>query len=250
MSRFARLFPSAAAQPRRSYSIFSSRSGSGRYFNSAKPSKVITSTTKSGQSSSSGTNAKPEPIDKLAEDGQSPTQEQQIATDPSQSFATPATAMNDSFNSMASSSRPAVPTLETPPHLTLKPNDLNLHRFFALHRPCLLLNQPASALFEPVKANTNSIIPPSPLGTIDDPPVASPEADSDAARQLSRSLVMSRVGNTVDWEHALARLGLGEAKLLDMPTSSNVTMDSVKRKRRKKMKKHKYVFYCHNTLSC
>lgn len=80
------------------------------------------------------------------------------------------------------------------------------------------------------------------LGTIDDPPEASPEADADTARQLSRALVVNRVGNSVDWEAALQRLGLDvqdSAFMMDIG-DSGIALDSTKRKRRKKMKKHKY----------
>ena len=83
--------------------------------------------------------------------------------------------------------------------------------------------------------------PPASLGTIDDPPVASPEADADSARQIGRAMVLNRVGNTVDWNGTLARLGLqGEAVPLPCDTA-RIDLDSTKRKRRKKMKKHKYV---------
>lgn len=245
MSRLGRAFSSVVQPRRRSYSIFSSRSGNGRYFNSSKPAKVITSTTKSGPSSgsSASSTAPSEPVEKLADDGQTPIREQ-VASEAPHSFATSTSnTVKDAPASNASTPRPAVPLMDTPPYLTLKPNDLMLHRFFALHRPCLLLNQPTNALFESAQPAPSSNTPSSPSGTIDDPPVASPEADSDAARQLSRSLVMSKVGNLVDWEHALARLGLSDAKTLDEPAPVGVSMDSVKRKRRKKMKKHKYVSY-------
>lgn len=105
-----------------------------------------------------------------------------------------------------------------------------------MHRPYLLINQPVNRLFESqpaadsdkaVRGGKGS------LGTIDDPPEASMEADADAARLLSRALVVNRVGNTVDWEETLVRLG--------MHTPLQVDLDSTKRKRRQKMKKHKYV---------
>lgn len=245
MSRLGRLLPSVA-QPRRSYSIFSSSSGNGRYFNSSKPANVVTSTTKPGSSSGSNTSsasAPSEPVDKLTDDVQVPSQEQ-MGSDVSKPFATtPSPSAKDAPAANASSTRTTVPLTNAPLHSSLKSNDLMLHRFFSLHRPCLLLNQPINALFEAAQAVSTTKAPPSPLGTIDDPPVASSEADSDAARQLSRSLVMNKVGNLVDWEHTLSRLGLAEAKELDAPIFAGVSMDSVKRKRRKKMKKHKYVFF-------
>ena len=115
------------------------------------------------------------------------------------------------------------------------------------------MNQSTSALFESApEASPNAdaespfaVAHASTIGTIDNPPVATAEADADAARQLSRALVVNRVGNLVDWQETLARLGLEEANdsLLAAETSI-VNMDSTKRKRRKKMKKHKYVATC------
>ncbi|KAH8117317.1 hypothetical protein DFH11DRAFT_1574370 [Phellopilus nigrolimitatus] len=240
MSRLGRLLPSIAAA-RRPYSIFSSKPGGGRYFNSAKPPKVIASTTSkanpstSASTSNAGTPAKPEATDGKITDDLSSSSQQPTVPDARRLFA-PA-------NAFSSAAPPLSDFMPLPPHPTLKPNELTLHRFFALHRPCLLLNQPTSALFEsvPPLPSTPSTFaaPPASLGTIDDPPVASPEADAEAARQLSRTLVMNRVGNTVDWEGALARLGLHEVKEPTPPVPLGISMDSTKRKRRKKMKKHK-----------
>lgn len=128
----------------------------------------------------------------------------------------------------------------SPLHPSLKPHELVLHKFFSLHRPYLLINQPSSILFESAPpslptASTSRAFPP--LGTIDNPPEASPEADADAARQLGRALVLNRVGNIVDWNQALSRLQINDNALPLPPTG--VTLDSTKRKRRKKMKQHK-----------
>jgi hypothetical protein len=60
----------------------------------------------------------------------------------------------------------------------------------------------------------------------------SAEADAHTARQLSHALVMNRVGSAIAFDAALARLGLETSNLA-------VQMDSTKRKRRSKMKKHK-----------
>jgi hypothetical protein len=72
------------------------------------------------------------------------------------------------------------------------------------------------------------------------------EADAEAARQLSRAMTMSHAGGTVAWEETLRKLGLDVEKQGDrvglqerMDREYEVVMDSVKRKRRKKMKKHK-----------
>lgn len=83
--------------------------------------------------------------------------------------------------------------------------------------------------------------------TFDDPPEASPESDADAARQLARAMVVHKVGAALLWEQTLQRLGLDDAKnrLEEVNLAQaefDAAMDSTKRKRRKKMKKHKYVF--------
>ncbi|THH11856.1 hypothetical protein EW145_g402 [Phellinidium pouzarii] len=241
MSRLGRLLPSVSAT-RRSYSIFSSKSGGGRYFNSAKSSKVITPSTSKASSpstttSNAGASSTPDaPDTKLTDDASAPTQ-QQATSDARHPLVSP--------NASPTAFRSAVPTMESAPfssHPILKPNEIMLHRFFALHRPCLLLSQPTSTLFESAtpssSAHASGAIP-TPLGTIDDPPMASPEADADAARRLSRSLVMNRVQNLVNWEETMGRLGLHEIKEPLPEVPSEINMDSTKRKRRKKMKKHK-----------
>ncbi len=76
------------------------------------------------------------------------------------------------------------------------------------------------------------------------------DADAETARQLNRALTMSRTGSTAAWEATLRRLGLDVSQQPDRiglleqfkQDWSNVIMDSVKRKKKKKMKKHKYVF--------
>lgn len=77
-----------------------------------------------------------------------------------------------------------------------------------------------------------------------------PEADADAARLLGRSYVLSRIGSVVDWQATLGRLGDFTAKeevegikaagvQSSLEAEANqVRMDSVKRKRKKKMNKH------------
>ena len=151
-------------------------------------------------------------------------------------------------------------------HAPLTPKDLNLHNFFSVHRPLLLLSQPSSSIFEswpdlqlsnhpdPATSHHQSLL--RQLGGInlEDPPEATPEADADAARLLNRALVVNRLGSTVSWEETLAKLGVVEERmsLAEMGTGAHdvgmdvsmmnrfdAYMDSTKRKRRKKMKKHK-----------
>lgn len=74
----------------------------------------------------------------------------------------------------------------------------------------------------------------------------SPEGDAETARQLSRALAVNKAAPTVAWEKALRMLGLDvemepERVVMreQMEKDWEVMMDSTKRKRRKKMKKHK-----------
>jgi nitric oxide reductase activation protein len=113
---------------------------------------------------------------------------------------------------------------------------MHLHSFFSLDRPMLLLSQPTSRLF-----NT---LPP-PRAPAEDN-AGETDADADAARALSHALVMSRVQSAADWAGAIQRLGVTadaadareEARVQD---DLDVLMDSVQRKRRKKITKHKCV---------
>lgn len=72
------------------------------------------------------------------------------------------------------------------------------------------------------------------------------DADADAARALSHALVMSRVQGAVDWKAALQKLGVEANSAADVEEEARVggdlavLLDSVKRKRRKKITKHKY----------
>jgi hypothetical protein len=86
---------------------------------------------------------------------------------------------------------------------------------------------------------------------LDEFPEASMDADAAAARQLTRALTINHAGATVAWEDTLRRLGLN----VDQDTErahmqqqwdrewQDVMMDSTKRKRRRKMKKHKSVIF-------
>jgi endonuclease I len=75
------------------------------------------------------------------------------------------------------------------------------------------------------------------------------DADAEAARQLTRALTMTKAGSTVSWEETLKTLGLDvskEAERVNLQQQfkkdwEDVVLDSTKRKRRKKMKKHKCV---------
>ncbi|EPQ57998.1 hypothetical protein GLOTRDRAFT_114547 [Gloeophyllum trabeum ATCC 11539] len=209
---------------RRAYSFFSSKPGGGRYFNSAKPPKVVAST--------NGTNNGKTKVDAAGGVGASGT-----AGESSKEADVP-----------AAETIPAINHTPLPVHPPVNPHDVKLHQFFSLHRPLLLLSQPAQAAFEssPSLQLSSPASEPEQAGSDSsaEPPEASPEADADAARQLSRALVMNRVGGTISWQGALKRLGLdlpeGEGRADEMNLSGyNIQADSTKRKRRKKMKKHK-----------
>ena len=87
---------------------------------------------------------------------------------------------------------------------------------------------------------------------LDNAAEASPEADADAARQLARAVALHRAGAVASWNATLERLGLPtDADEAVMGAFEDaVQMDSVKRKRRKKMKKHKYALSLPITRIC
>jgi len=68
---------------------------------------------------------------------------------------------------------------------------------------------------------------------MDETGMEDPEADADTARLLARAMVVQRVQSSRDWAAVLSKLGLESEDIV-------VEMDSVKRKRRKKITKHKY----------
>jgi hypothetical protein len=213
---------------RRAYSFFSSKSGGGRYFNSAKPS--VAAGTKPAAAADAGKGLAKDVTTETATVPAAPAPSVPLAPQPLVWRALPGSAPPVHFH----------PPLGAP--------DCRLHQFFALDRPLLGLAQPASALFEraPVPfaprawADADVEVAAAPL----EPMEPSPEADADVARQLARTLVMNRLGGTVSFDAALRKLGLdlseGRERVEEMDLSDlAIHLDSVKRKRRKKMKKHK-----------
>lgn len=93
----------------------------------------------------------------------------------------------------------------------------------------LLLSQPVGTLFEPAQQLQTTTQPAA--NTLGAEALEDPEADVNAARLLARSLVMQKVGPTLEWAEVMAKLGAKEELVAEM--------DSVKRKRRKKMNKHR-----------
>jgi len=264
---------------RRAYSSFFSSKPGGRFFNSTKPPKTVVNAGKSkpdnahptdGGVNGTGTAHNGSGSSKLKTATGEESSSARSCVSVTNSAAArdrppPQTSHSASANSTMSS-----PLLSTSlqsasnseqfmfsRHPIMSPEDYRLHQFFSLHRPLLLHAQPASALFEsPPQLLHLSASPPSKdevprrpvyLGTLDDPPEASPEADADAARQLARALVIHRVGGAISWEDTLTKLGLdgntkeGKVELAKEWAREWETIyaDSVKRKRKKKMKKHK-----------
>ncbi|CAE6436569.1 unnamed protein product [Rhizoctonia solani] len=140
---------------------------------------------------------------------------------------TTATNTNTTSSAPTPSEAPSLPSPTPIPRIHPSPvlATMHLHSFFSLDRPMLLLSQPTSRLFttEPPKRSLT-----------DDP--TETDSDADAARNLSHALVMSRVQSAAIWADTLTRLGVPA----DPQDAELVSMDSVKRKRRKKITKHKY----------
>jgi hypothetical protein len=252
MSAFARLLHVPAS--RRTYSsFFSSKSGGGRYFNSAKKSATVTL--------KNNTNADPSEVQKEsgsanqnAGASQNPITEAQSSQTASGSASSDESSKTITPQTMEISNPFAEISNSLVPQLIITPKDFKTHQFFSLHRPLLLISQPTS-IFRPVPPNHSIFdalqLPPpaasqNPLG-FDPASELSIDADAEAARQLTRALTMNKAGATVSWENTLKLLGLDVAQEVDRVNLQQqfdkewqeVMMDSTKRKRRKKMKKHK-----------
>lgn len=258
MSLIARVKPLPQTQ-RAFSSFFSSNPGGGRNFNSAKPPKPVVPAGK-GKGQGSGTSKDVTVNASGASLVNGGSGIMKTAGDEASSVSTHERASQRSHTSNLSlHSTPSFLTGHKEPsmfprHPAMTAQDYKLHQFFSLHRPLLLHAQPVSALFE---SHTQSVglfgvpiaedNPPVSLGTLDDPPEASADADADAARLLARALVINRVGATISWENTMETLGLegnSEANRVEMAQEwarewDTIYADSVKRKKKKKMKKHK-----------
>ncbi|KAF8197557.1 hypothetical protein BJ912DRAFT_953822 [Pholiota molesta] len=250
MSAFSRLINLPAS--RRTYSsYFSSKAGGGRYFNSAKSPKVAVvspTTNNTNTTNASAKNDSPASADsqqKQQQDGVSQNATSSGSLGESQaspSAASSATAPAEGANS---------PTNTASDFGASQLYDFKMHHFFSLHRPLLLLNEPASifpALPPPPPAPTpDSNAYPFGLGLGEAPYDPFVDADAEAARQLTRALTMARAESALAWEKTLKHLGLDVSKDADRvglqeqfeKDWEEVLLDSTKRKRRKKMKKHK-----------
>lgn len=197
---------------------------------------------------------------------------------PSEQSVSPADASDASSSPSTrfSSLPPTAPLFHPQPPLP----SLHLHQFFSQHRPLLLLDQPMANLFSPLQSSSSaSVFPTSPNATaalsdaqaqIEDEATAralaqldfdtsapqslshsgrhvasSEDADADVARVLARALVVQRIESSQKWGSVMKQLGL-KAEELKIPVALEgtedavVSLDSVKRKRRKKMNKHKF----------
>jgi hypothetical protein len=244
---FRRLLRPPSTASTRAYSVFSSKSGGGRYFNSSKPpNKIVAPANRPDVPKTDASSASSDIAD----------QQQQQQQQPIVPSALGAPDLPHVLQSSSSSSPSDSPThiglaslFSAPAYPPLNPIDLRLHQFFSLHRP-LHLHQPSSSLFQ--RAETLALGPtpePVPEATakpllLDDPPETTPEADADAARQLARALALQHIGAAASWDETLRRIGIDPTQgLEDPPPSFNILLDSVKRKRKSKMKKHKFVLY-------
>lgn len=68
------------------------------------------------------------------------------------------------------------------------------------------------------------------------------EREAEAARWLTRSLFVHRVGGAMAWAEQLKVWGDSQSEEV-VRSVEEMSMDSTKRKRRKKMSKHKYVVF-------
>ncbi|KAH9945862.1 uncharacterized protein BXZ73DRAFT_95382 [Epithele typhae] len=234
-----------AAGARRAYSVFSKGGG---YFNSSKSPKVVPASSKAKKVDTSS----PSSTDSTSASSTNPSSPKE---DPNASSSSTVAAAPDPRPLVhpspvgpppAYAYNPAL-QVHSPVHPRPSAADLRMHQFFSLGRPLLALGQPPAALFE---AHASPFPPPAPT-----PPgldsfaatvsLTQAEADAEAARQLARALVVQRVGASLDWDAALGRLGLDvdaagrAAEVHEAEEAFQVYMDSTKRKRRKKMKKHK-----------
>ncbi|KAF8334236.1 uncharacterized protein EI90DRAFT_3181165 [Cantharellus anzutake] len=206
---------------RRSYSYFSQKpGGGGRFFTSSKPHKAPPRTTKPQRAPIPSTNVTT-PVE-AEPSGSAQVPSEHPSSSPVGDSESPATLPA----SPLSESLPFAPTSHPSPVLPA----LHLHSFFSQHRPFVLVVPPVE-----LEQESNTAIDAARDGEAFDPmsPIDDPEADTDTARLLARAVVLQRVQAGQEWDSILNRLGIEvESKVIQL--------DSVKRKRRKKITKHKY----------
>ncbi|KAJ7510091.1 hypothetical protein B0H11DRAFT_1175735 [Mycena galericulata] len=256
MSAFTRfLHPIPAA--RRTYSSFFSKPGGGRYFNSHKPTKAVVAVNSTKETPVPAPETSDSPPTSAAPGGSSPSPAEKLLQ-PEDSPSSPSVASPPRSSTLVPLAASAVRHPEgLPSHPVIAPKDFQLHQFFSIHRPLLLLPNPPSIFHSPPPSvplfhspqqnyEWHSLLPDDSVGHPDDSANLPADADAEAARQLTRALTMARAGASVSWESTLRRLGV------DVDSDANnlratewnqewedILADSVKRKRKKKMKKHK-----------
>lgn len=233
---FPRLARPVLTSQRLCSSFFSSKPGGGRYLNAAKAPKSVVISNKADKATPTTAPSQPEEASSIAKGKSSSTSENQTASD----SPAPSPIRTSSF----ARSKPRVVS-----HPVINEKECRLHQFFALHRPMVLMTSrqalqqpPPGSLHDHVNPQQTFVVPPQIAET-----ESSAEADADTARQIMRALTMSIVGSVKDWENTLRRLGLDmnmeperiSSRMQMSKEWREVVMDSTKRKRRRKMKKHK-----------
>jgi len=229
LSRLVQLQPlPLTLASRRSYSYFSQKpGGGGRFFNSSKPHKVPA--TRGGPNKGPTSNS---------------TAESSASTTTAGPTVAAASQAGESHEDPSSSTPSSSLTPFAPSHPDPVLPTLHLHSFFSQHRPLLLLDQPVANLFRPgpiqfttslkdAQAAAAASSAARDASLMHEDSMDDPEGDADTARSLARAMVLHRVNAGKEWAATLSVLGIeSEGNVIDM--------DSVKRKRKKKITKHKY----------
>ncbi|KAL0946740.1 hypothetical protein HGRIS_012919 [Hohenbuehelia grisea] len=253
---------------RRAYSSFSSsKPGGGRYFNSSKPPKtpvVAANGTKGDTSSNANASAVPDSSEGTQHALNKTGLSNPDRTALMQAVDVEGSGASDTLASQADAPQPNAPSaafihhLAHPPHPIINIKEFNLHQFFSLHRPLVLLSHPpsilqpapsAGPLFAAPAAPSDADLQPPPQvglhGVVSEDNAASfVDADAETARQLMRTLTLNQAGASLAWQETMERLGVeaeinvSEREQMEQEWNE-VMMDSTRRKRRKKMKKHK-----------
>jgi hypothetical protein len=272
MSALGRLI-SRSSVARRSYSSF----GGGRYFNSSKPPKtpVVAAKNKSDTAEGSSKDAAAN-TPSAAQTANSSNPNSSSNNAKATTSATSPEPSNDQGlrkPSISPSAYLGTPPTTDPyhnylgPHPNVNAKDFKIHQFFSLHRPLLLISNPQTVFTPPSNSTPlfrSSILdsvgaekidgdrlPPAPSGVLNLDGTygynANVDEDAETARQLHYAMTMHRVASVATWEETLKNMGLDvsqDAERVQLREQMDkeweeVMMDSVKRKRKKKMKKHK-----------